>query len=185
MGLAVNFREREYRGEKRAILLLYLASLLLLATALYLFSDYLHRSSVSSEQAIAVASLTETRRALTEERETLQPAEAEQDPAGVDYETMLGRYVGRAPDLLLYDLEKTVPEGAYLTGISYDRVSGIAQVNAVANRAELVTKVLNGLEQVADYRQVMLTSQAELEERGGSKFVLKIVDDQRGAESAE
>ncbi len=179
MRLDINFREQAYRREKQTTMLVYVFALLVLFLTLYLFTDYLHLSSVLEEREGTLVQLKKEHSLLLAQRERLKPVDTEMNPGLVDYESFLGRYVGRAPDVLLYDLEKTVPEGVYITNLSYDRASGVAVVNAVANRPEYVTKILVSLEQVADYSQVMLTNQAEMEGEGKTKFVFKIVDNDK------
>lgn len=185
MGLDINFREKEYRREKQVQMLVYAFAVIFLLLAINLYSDFLHLSSELAEQENLVLKLEEERTTLLAQREKLKPVAAEQPPPLVGYESFLGRYAGRAPDEVLYDLEKTIPEGVYITGFTYDRVTGVAVINAVSSSPDLVAKVLRTLETMSDYSQVMLTNQAEMEQKGRTKFVIKIVDNKKVDDDAK
>lgn len=88
--------------------------------------------------------------------------------------SLFGKYQGGSPEALLYDIEKFTPQNLYLTNFTYDRLSGVATVNAVANRNGEISSMLEALEGTGKYHKVLLVNKTDSGKKDNFRIVVRI-----------
>jgi hypothetical protein len=169
MKLITNFRKHEFRRMRHFVAMLYASALLMVLAGTVVLTDYLELSAdaASLRARVEIQAHVNIYQGLGGNSEVAETVSTE-------WITLLSKYRGRSPDYLLYAIERAAPQSLYLTGFSYDRLSGSASVNAVTSRDEQISTMLETLERTGDYRKVLLVNKSDMEQQGKTKLVIRL-----------
>jgi hypothetical protein len=174
MKLITNFRKHEFRRMRHFVAMLYASALLMVLAGSAVLKDYLELSADAASMKARVDDLQTEKQAHVNIYQGLGGNSEAAETVSTEWITLLSKYKGRSPDYLLYAIERAAPQSLYLTGFSYDRLSGSASVNAVTSRDEQISTMLETLERTGDYRKVLLVNKSDMEQQGKTKLVIRL-----------
>lgn len=177
MKLNTNFRSHELARMRRIVISMYIIALVSVSGSGIFFTMYINDADLAAMNRARVKELNIERDAQAAVFKGVGDILDSDKGVRTEWLSLFAKYKGRSPESLLYDLEKLTPSDIYLTNFDYDRYSGVATFTAVAPLDRKISAVLESLERISDYEDVLLVSKSEIGNGKDFKFVVRVAQE--------